>query len=426
MNCRVWLVGLSLLACQGKGSEGAGSASASALAVAASSTAPAVSGTKGTPSRADGTCQAPRDYLVAPRKYGDSDLVRAIVVDGDQAFFRNMDEAFRVPLAGGEPVSLGKAPALSLSGRAVLWVSGDKLLTQSPGEPIFMSTAKTGGAWSNFLDLTAAKLGGGRDAATRILQGIGKQGVPGATAADFDGQTFHFAEVTRGKGPNAPAKSAIKSVALSGGEPRTLYQADGEIRDVTRAGGHLAFLLTSPPTPQQVRENEAQRKAKKYVFGVKGESHLMSVPVAGGDAKKLLRIAAFMSGLGMGGVVLGADGDKLYVSGYRDEDLQKPGIFRVDAGGAGVEAIDSRVLSGSAFVSGDTLVLIGGSMVEPNGTRYGQLVLTAPRQGKSLTLVSCTPQPHTLHASAVSGKTALLGLLEGSTGLASIAKVLLP
>jgi hypothetical protein len=337
-----------------------------------------------------------------------------------------MDEAFRVPLAGGAKTKLGKAPALSLSGTTVLWIAGDKLLTQSPGEPIFMSAAKTGGSWSNVIDLTAAKLGGGREAATRILQGIGKQGVPRATQADFDGQSFYFAEITRGKGRNAPANSVIKSAALAGGEPRTLYQAAGEIRDVTRAGAHLAFLLTAPPTPEQVKKNEAERKKKKYVFGVKGESHLMSIPLAGGEARKLMRIGPFMSGLGLGRVVLGADREKLYASGYRDEDLQKPGIFRVDVAGGASEEIDRRVLNGSAFVSGDALVLIGGGMVEPSKNRHGQLVLTAPRHGKALTLLACAPQKFTLHASAVSGKVALLSLFESGTRLAGIAKVPLP
>jgi hypothetical protein len=133
-----------------------------------------------------------------------------------------------------------------------------------------------------------------------------------------------------------------------------------------------------------------------------------------------------MSGLGLGRVVLGADGEKLYASGYRDEDIQKPGIFRVDAAGGGIEEIDRRVLSGSAFVSGGTLVLIGGGMVEPSKNRHGQLVLTAPRRGKTLTLLACAPQEFTLHASAVSGKVALLSLFESNTNLAGIAKVPLP
>jgi hypothetical protein len=416
-NRWVWLVVVGALGCREKaGGGGPVTAGSSSVAVGAVSAAPT----------AVKSCDAELQYLVPPQKYADGDLIRAIVVDGDQVYFRNMSDAFRVPLAGGAATNLGKAPGLSLSGRTVLWTKGVKLLTQSAGEPIFMSAPKAGGAWSNMLDLTAAKLGGGHDPATRVLRAIGKRGGAKATQADFDGETFYFAEVSGGGGPGGPARSVLKSVPLAGGEARVLHEAPGEIRDVTRAGTHLAFLLTEPPTAEQVKQNEAERKAKKYVFGVRGETHLMSLPTAGGSAKKLMRIGPFMSGLGMGGVTLGADGQKLYVSGYREQDLTKPGIFRVDVASGGVEELDKRVLSGSAFVSGETLVLIGGGMIEPSKNQYVQLVLTAPRQGKALTLVACAPQKFTLHASAVTGKTALLALHAGDTNLAGIARVTLP
>lgn len=416
-NHWVWLVVVGALGCREKaGGGGAVAAGSSSVAVGAVSAAP----------KAVTSCDAELAYLVPPQKYADGDLIRAIAVDGDQVYYRNMSDAFRVPLAGGAPTNLGKAPGLSLSGATVLWTKGDKLLTQSAGEPIFMSAPKTGGAWSNMIDLTTAKQGGGHDPATRVLRAIGKRGGAKATQADFDGQTFYFAEVSGGGGPGGPGRSVLKSVPFAGGEARVLHDAPGEIRDVTRAGDYLSFLLTAPPTAEQVKQNEAERKAKKYVFGVRGETHLMSLPIAGGNAKKLMRIGPFMSGFGLGGVTLGADGAKLYVSGYRDQDLTKPGIFRVDVATGSVEEIDKRVLSGSAFVSGDTLVLIGGGMVDPTKTQHGQLVLTAPRQGKALTLVACAPQKFTLHASAVTGKTALLSLFAGDTHLAGIAKVPLP
>jgi hypothetical protein len=411
------LLVLGVFGCQNKGGDtnAAASAAGSARPVAsASANATALIAP-------DGTCTTKLEYLVPPQKYGNADLIRAIVFDGDQVFYRNMHDAFRVPLAGGAPVALGKAPELSLSGTTQLWTSGDKLLTQSPGEPIFMASAKTGGTWSNVIDLTAAKLGGGRDAATRILQGLGKRDVSRASEADFDGQNFYFAEVTRGKGKNAPSSSVLKSVSLSGGEARTLYASAGEIRDVIRAGDHLAFLVAVPPTPEQIKQNDAEQKGKKYPAPARGENHLMSVPLAGGEAKKLMRIVNLMTG-----VTLGADGQKLYVSGLRDEDVTKPGIFRVDVAGGGVEELARRMLHGSAFVSGDSVVLIGGGMVEPGKTRYGQLVLTVPRQGKSLELVACVTDKSTLHASAVSGKTALLSLFRGDTSLSSIAKFALP
>jgi hypothetical protein len=419
MNHRwVGLLFLAALGCRSKGGEAGAAASSSAAAAAVAAPAAA----KIAP---DGTCSTKLEYLVPPQKYGNSDLIRAIASDGDQVFFRDMSDYFRVPLAGGAPVRLGKAPALSLSGKAGLWLSGNKLLAQSPGEPIFMSAAKSGGEWSTFLDLTKAKLGGGRDVTTRILSGLGKSTAQ-ATRADFDGKTFYFAEITRGKGRNAPSSSVLKSVPLEGGEPRSLFQTTGEIEDVRRTGDRVTFLLTLPPTAEQIRQNEAERKAKKYVFGVKGESHLMSVPLAGGEAKKLVRIGPFMSGLGLGGVALGTDGSRMVVSGFRDEALTKPGIFRVDAASGSVEELDKRVLSGAVFVSGESLVFIGGGMVDPGKTQHGQLVLTAPRTAKSLTLSACITERVTLHASAVTGKVALLALFDGSTNLASIAKVALP
>jgi hypothetical protein len=415
-NRWVWLVvlGTGALGCRSKASEATASSAPSA------SSAPAVA-TKTAASRA---CSSELEYLVPPQKYADGDLIRAIVVDGNQVFYRNMDEAFRVPLAGGAPTRLGKAPGLSLSGTTVLWTSGDQLLTQSSGEPIFMSTAKSGGPWSNSIDLTAAKLGGGRDAATRILQGSGKRAAR-ATRADFDGQAFYFAEITRGKARHAPASSVLKSVPLAGGEARTLWQTAGEIQEVTKAGDHLAFVLTAPPTPEQIAEHEQKRKKQKYVFGIKGESHLTSIPLSGGEAKKLLRIDPFMSGLGLGGVVLGAAGSKVYVSGYRDQDITKPGTLRVDVVGGGVEELDKRVLQGRAFVTGESLVIVASGAIETGKNDFGQLVLTAPREGTSLTRTACIADKVTLHASAVTGKVALLSLFSTDTG-AAIAKVPLP
>jgi hypothetical protein len=95
-------------------------------------------------------------------------------------------------------------------------------------------------------------------------------------------------------------------------------------------------------------------------------------PLLGGSAKQLMRIVGIMSSIG-------ADGQKLYVSGLRDEEMTKPGIFRVDAATGSVEELDRRLLHGSAFVSGDTLVIIGGGMVEPGKTQHGQLVLSRLR-----------------------------------------------
>jgi hypothetical protein len=403
----VWAAAVLTVACQSK--ETVSSGAATEKAPAASVTASMAPNSRNpAPS---GACLSELDYLVPPTQYGDSDLVRAIVVDGDQAYFRNMTDVFRVPLTGGQPTALSKGPGLLLSGRAVLWASGDRLLTQSAGEPIFMASPKSGGAWSNLIDLTAAKLGGGRDAATRILQGLGgRANAVRASQAAFDGENFYWAEITRGKGPNAPSSSMVKSVPLAGGEARTLFTTAGEVGEVVRANDRLVFVRTAPPSAEQLKKH------------ARGDSHLMAIPSSGGDARELMRISHFIAN-----VVLGADGKNVYVSGYQNEDLLKPGIFRVDAASGSVEQLDQRALHGAVFVSGERLVFIGEGMLEPGKLESGQLVLTTERNGKSLSRAACISSRYTLHASAVSHRTALLALFKsGEKPLASIAKIPLP
>ena len=421
ISCRVALLGVLLVSCKGGGGTAPPVASSSAAAVAVAAPTASPPGALSP----EGCLTAP-DYLVPLQKYGDNDLIRAVLVDGDQVFFRNMRDLMRVPLSGGPVVPVGKAPALSLRGTTELWSAGDELLTQSSGEPIFMKSKKSGGEWTSFIDLTAAKKGGGRDVATRILQGIGRASPPAATAAAFDGKAFYYAEITRGKGRNAPSASVLKSVALGGGEPRTLFETPGDISEVTVAGDQLAFHLVLPPTAEQLAKAEADRKKNKFAFGVSGENWLMAVPLAGGAGKRLMRLSSIFSGGLMGtSTILGADGSTLYVSGYADEDLTKPGVYRLAAAGGAPEQLDKRFLRGNAYVAGDRIVIVATGTVEPGKPAHAALVLTVPRQGKSLTLAACVAQDSSLHASALAGNTVLLSLFQQGARIAGIAKVAL-
>lgn len=414
----VALLGVCSFSCKRESPQAASSSSASAALPAAVAAAPGVSKV---PSADE--CGAPAEYLVPARKYPDGDLIRAILVDGERAFFRNAHDLMSVPLGGGAVATIGAAPALSLRGTTKLWAAGDELVMQSPGEPIFMKSKKSGGSWTSFIDLTAAKRGGGRDAATRLLQSLGKPATPAASAADFDGKAFYYAEITRGKGHDAPASSTLKSVAFSGGSPQTLFESPGEISEVTRVADQIAFRVVLPPTAEQLKAKAEERKKDKIVFGVSGESWLMSVPEAGGAAKRLMRLSSlFNGGLIQTNAILGADGSRLYASGYVDGDVQKPGVFRIELPSGESVQLDKRVVRGQAYVSGDEVVVVGSGTAAPGKAR-GTLVLSAPRDGKSLTLVSCVADTWSLHASALAPKAVLVSLFEGSTGMSSIAKV---
>jgi hypothetical protein len=416
----VGLLGVLAIACKGGGGEHAAPQPSGLPDPATIAPAAAAS----TPTQLPDGCLESPDYLVPPQRYGESDLIRALLVDGDQLFFRNMSDLMRVPLAGGPVVPLGKAPALSLRGTTELFQAGDELVMQSPGEPIFMKAKKSGGAWTSFIDLTAEKRGGGRDAATRLLQGLGKSATPRASVAAFDGKAFYYAEVTQGKGRDAPASSVLKSVAFGGGEPQKLFETPGEISEVTRVGDQVAFHLVLPPTAEQLKEKEAERKKNKLVFGVSGENWLMSVPAAGGAGKRLMRLSSLFGGGLIGTTtILGADGNQLYVTGYAEEDLTKPGIYRIDIASGGSQQLDKRFVRGRAYVAGDRVVIVGNGMMAPPKTDRGILVLTMPRSGTSLTLAHCLSDKASLHATALAGDVVLLSLFEPSTRLSSIAKV---
>jgi hypothetical protein len=81
-----------------------------------------------------------------------------------------------------------------------------------------------------------------------------------------------------------------------------------------------------------------------------------------------------------------------------------------------VEELDKHVLQGKAFVTGESLVIVGNGAIEAGKNDFGQLVLTAPRQGTSLTRTACIADKLTLHASAVTGKVAVLSLFSTSVG----------
>lgn len=406
-------IGLCALACKREdASQSSSPKAASSVAVPAAS----ADTTSAKPSAAlspEGCIAAP-DYLLPPTKYGDSDLIRAMLIDGSDVVFGNMSSIFRLPLAGGTPQEIGKAPGLTLRGLYDLWLSGDKLITQSPGEAIFMEMPHTGGSWSTFANLSPDQAKGGRDAATRILQSLGKGGVKvRATAAAFDGETFYWTE----ESPLHPAQGVgrVRAVARSGGEGKTLYEAPGGMDGLVRAGEHLVFVHTAPPTAEAVAES----KKKKYGPEPKGAQTLVSIPRSGGTPVTLGGISQWMSR-----AVLVADGETIYVSGYEGEDLTKPGVFRLSAAGGAWERVDPRVVTGRGLVYPGGVVLTGSSFIKAGELVSGEVILAGAKSGP-LTQVACFTRGHTTHAWAVTGKTLLISLF-AEQQLASIVRVPLP
>src|SRR4051812_40445784 len=100
----VALVGAGSVACKREsGAQPSGSSGPNAAVAASVATLPQASA-----GASEDACRAPSEYVVPPQKYPDGDLIRALLVDGDRVFFRNMHDLMSVPLAGGPVVTVGK------------------------------------------------------------------------------------------------------------------------------------------------------------------------------------------------------------------------------------------------------------------------------------------------------------------------------
>jgi hypothetical protein len=346
-------------------------------------------------------CSPSFEYLVPPQRSEDG-AISAIVADGDQVYFRNQKQVYRVPLSGGQPTLVSNLPPISSPISGSLYISGERLLIQALGEPVFLTSPKSGGAWSPIIDSTR------KGASVSI-----------ASEAVFDGSHFYWAEGgTKSDDPNAPA--VLRSVALADRKPRTIFRRTGDIDEVTIAGDQVVFLYTEPPSAEQLRLVAEERRHRTQAFPVRGEQHLMSVPIAGGDAKPLADVSKFVAD-----VILGTDGSSVYFSCSTGRTWAKRGIYRTDTNGSTPERIDERDLQGRVLVAGSNVIFAGNIQLEPGSGTLRQAVLSMPRDGARLELVDCA-SGNVSGAYAVAGKYLLMSLFDMGTQKASVAKIALP
>jgi len=368
---------------------------------------------------ATGACIEPVDLLVPFQKYGDADMVRGIVIDGDQVYFRNYHEMFQVPLAGGTPRSLGKMNG-SIS-ESPMWIQGDRLISQSPGEPIFVAFPKAGGALSTIIDLSKEKLGGGRSITTRLLSGIGKGAAAHADQAVFDGTSFFWIEDSK---VGTSYSWAIKRVPVAGGPSVSLYESKGELSSLAKVGDRLVFFRDEPE-PANTKKPAGPKRGGLFDLGLNpsDKSSLMSLPIAGGAAE--VRAARF------DGQSIVADGSSIYVSGYQDGSLQKPGVYKITAAGAAsVEKVfPFHVGQARGFFAGGNVIVAGHSLLAE--TKPGNLpdigrVFLQARGGGKLERFACIGSGYTLHAYGLAGKTLLVSVFREADRLAAIARIKVP
>ena len=322
------------------------------------------------------------DFLVPFTKAVDWEFSIAIAVDRDHVYFHNLYHTFRVPLAGGEPSRIAKPPRYPMQN--ALWSDGDRLISQSWEKPVFMAVPKSGGEWTVFINALEHSE---------------------ATPAVFDGRNFYWAETLYSR-PKPVTPSTIKSIPLTGGNPRTLYKAKGEIHEIVKAGNYLVFThLTADPTYS--RRFKAASDKSGMLPMPRGDTDLMSIPIEGGDSKVLMRFDQY--DMLSWKALLGADGQDVYITGFAKDQR---GIFRVDASGTrSVERLDGRILQqGVLHVFGERLVFVGYGDLDPLVNHQYYVVLSGEHDAKGLNPIACFQSDYDVLGSAPMGNVVLVGL----------------
>jgi hypothetical protein len=127
------------------------------------------------------------------------------------------------------------------------------------------------------------------------------------------------------------------------------------------------------------------------------------------------------------------DGDTVYLGGYENEDIMKPGLFEISASGRGpLTRIDERHFYGEGLLYGDRMVLAGPGRIEVHPDlskgipRSGFTVFTGPRHAKSVDLTACIEGRYSTQAYAVAGKTLLVAIFRETDEKTGIIRIPLP
>lgn len=376
--------------------------------------APGPEGSSATPKAAKSTEPT---YLVPPTQYGEHDVIRDVLVSGSDVYFVTLTELYRVPLAGGTPTLIGKTPGMTLAGKFVLWEDGERLIAQSPSEPIFMETPKAGGPWKTFLDLTPNKVGGGRSAMARLFDDLKKGEKKRATFADFDGTDFYFSLQNVGAMSSVSSSSILK-VPLKGGSPEVLLDTPGEIDEVHRYGKDIVFKFTKPPSAEQLAEYDKARKKSPYTPKPKGPTGVFALTPGAGEPRLLMNLTHMMSSL-----ILVGDESQVILSGFEEGDFKRGGTFRVSLAGGAPQKIDARPFSGEGFLYGDSFVIAGSAASQPGAFQAGEVVMVIPRARGENRQVKALLDGGTTHARALAGDTLLLSRYSERENRAAIERI---
>jgi hypothetical protein len=323
-------------------------------------------GEGGTPGSSE--CVSEPDAVFPARQFGETDLIRQIVVDADTLFFRTETTLFGVPKAGGAVQTVAD---LSAEGPSEFWVQSDALLVRAQGD--LLSVPKGGGAPSKV--------------------GAPLAPAPGNFAnAQLDGTTLYWiASDSSGYG--------VYSRELSGTASKQLYSTKDELKYLQNAAGSLYFVDKATSTVQ-------------------------SLPLSGGTPSKLIDADSDDE-------IIGADATGLYVIGSIGAATgANYGLYRQPLSGDSATLLDNELFidvptattaSGAYFSSP-----ANDSPNHSDPTDVAPSLLFAAPSATTTSVRWCIDPSYTVHALAVDGNTAYVSVYKTSANQATIARVPVP
>jgi hypothetical protein len=327
---------------------------------------------------ATGSCGADVDLVFPLRQFGDNDLIRGIRVDGDDIYFADSNDIYKVPAAGGSPVVVAKA---SID----FWVTKDAILVLDGAskDAVLRSTPKAGGDAKVVVEpLPLADPHDSSSPDTGIVDSTHLYWVSRDSKFVFN---------------QAPAFTySIHRAPLAGGAVETLFTSSDHVKGLHEAGGKILFL----------------QDGDKDVA--------MEVPVAGGTATPVKIDKA-------GAVVIAANDTSLFYATSDFADVEHSGVYRAPiAGGAAEQLYQGTITTAEAALAGDKIVFDGIVTINKTATTSGDIV-KGIYGGSAATgaakMVGCFDSTYTVHAIGATPSTALVSIYKSKDNVAGIARI---
>lgn len=361
-----------------------------------SSDSPASPGPDGeTPDGASDLCPS-HPYAMTPRFIeGDTehtDVIRSMRADGQHIFFSNLDDVFRLPAAGGDPVRVLDGNKSGISPEHILLVNGRFFLSGFRsgiiGANVLLELPRTGTTLTTIVD--------------SIPVAAGESPYDVEILSMDDANIYWSTELTSRNGVSIPfdaRPTVIHRMPWAGGAAATLATLESENDGYQRAGERLLLL--------QVPFNDSDKSAQ-----------LISLPVSGGAP---VVVADFPDGADL----LDADGGHAYLY------VSKFGLARQPLAGGPKELLTTQFYPPyRIWADPDRLLIFDYGQVKPGSSpidNFAYGVFSQPLAGGASSLVTCLDlTSSTVHASTRDGKHLYVSTYKSGTGENGIFHITLP